>query len=96
MNGPYDQDPPWSEGPPDKPETCAACGAERHYYDEPDCGGCGFRWDEIEAAVRCVQKVAKALGASADDPEKFRAAVDAALGEMVDPMLTDDEKGCPR
>lgn len=85
MIGPYDVDPPWGEGPSSEPERCAACGTERYESDVKACGGCGFTWDEIAAAVQLVAAVCKALDV---DPgsvgsERHRAALDAALGEMV-------------
>lgn len=85
--GPYDRDPPWSE-PQEKPPCCDACGTERYESDTETCGGCGFKWVEISAAVKCVKAVAKELGLdlSIIHEDRRRAAVEAALGEMTDPM----------
>lgn len=94
LTGPNDQDPPWSEGPPDRPETCDACGTECDVPGERErldgcCGGCGFKWVEIAQAVKVVDAVAKALGVDTGtlQEDKFRAAVEAALSEIVDPEL---------
>lgn len=85
MIGPYDVDPPWGEGPSSEPERCAACGTERYESDVKACGGCGFTWDEIAAAVKAVDEICKALGVdvAAVSVERHRAAVDAALSIFV-------------
>jgi hypothetical protein len=94
LAGPYDRDPPWSDAPVGEPEVCPACGAACDVPGESErlteyCGGCGFKWGEIAAAVKCVDAVARAIGAVADagyiGEEKRRAAINAALGEMVAP-----------
>jgi len=93
-SSPNDTDPPWSEGPPTEPERCAACGTPCDVTGESEritetCGGCGFKWGEIAAAVRCVRDVALALGIDLTtfSPGRLQVAVDAALGEMIDPGL---------
>ncbi len=100
MSGPYDRDPPWSEGPPPKPETCDACGTACDVEGEKErpggrCGGCGFSWVEIAQAVKVVDAVGEALGVDTGtiSEERFRAAVEAALAEIVDPENPSDLTG---
>ena len=92
MNGPNDQDPPWSEGPPDQPEVCDACGTPCDVPDEKErpggtCGGCGFAWVEIAQAVKIVDAVGKVLGVDTGtvQEDRFREAVNAVLGETTEP-----------
>jgi|HubBroStandDraft_3_1064219.scaffolds.fasta_scaffold890042_2 hypothetical protein len=89
--GPNDQDPnSWEDGPdePD-PEPCDGCGTENDPGSSV-CAGCGFTWHQITAARKSVEGVARALGVDvkdlrAKDHMKFRAAMDAVLGEWVAP-----------
>jgi hypothetical protein len=86
--GPNDQDPPWSDGPDDPDtETCAGCGTENEAPLGKECAGCGFNWHQIEAAKKSVNGVCRALGVDPKtlDTLKFRAAMDAVLGEWVAP-----------
>lgn len=75
----------WDEGSPPEAATCDACGTKYHVSDAEVCGGCGFTWDEIAAAVKAVHVIGKALGVDIGvvGEDRLRAAVDAALGEMV-------------
>lgn len=59
------------------------------------CGGCGFKWTEIAHAVKVVDAVAEALGVDTGTIQEraFHAAVEAALGEIVDPELPSDIPG---
>ncbi len=83
--GPYDRDPPWSEGPSPEPERCDACGEERFESDATTCGGCGFTWVEIDKAVRIVHAIRRELDVITITEEKRRKLIDVVLGEMVEP-----------
>lgn len=74
-------------------DSCDACGAERLESDTERCGGCGFKWVEIAQAVKVVDAVGEALGVDTGTigEARFRAAVDAALGEIVDPELPEPD-----
>lgn len=85
MVGPYDRDPPWSEGPDSAPERCNACGTERFESDVLSCGGCGFTWVEIDKAVRVVRAITRKLEAHTITNEQRRELIDVALGELVEP-----------
>ena len=86
--GPYDRDPPWGEPPEvtDPGQDCAMCG-ERIFERCTDdtCGGCGFKFIEIEQAVCIVVKVLAIYDVDNIDRDRFRKALDAVLGETVDP-----------
>jgi len=83
MQGPYDHDPPWSEGPPPEPERCANCDTERFDSDVTGCGSCGFTWQEIDNAKRVVRAITRELGITLTDEERHKA-IDAALGVLVE------------
>lgn len=67
-------------------ETCTNCGNERD-ESKSCCGSCGFTWEQIDQAERIVHHVARAIGATPVDGARLRAAMDAVLGETVDPEI---------
>ena len=70
---------------------CANCGFERDTENSTCCGSCGFTWEQIDQAERVVDRVGQALGVNTYtiSSDMLRAAMDAALGEIVDPELTE-------